>query len=185
MDELDDNQQRRGVTLFRMTDAPALEATDFMTISPDSSPVPPEVLDSWGAGASEGAQLKVLVRDASGFSLVHVWFKPNYALPRHSHSSDCMYYVISGSAIMGNQTLRAGDAFFVPERAPYQYSAGPDGVEVLEVRYGTSQFDIKLSRQTPAGWSALAAATEQNRPKWADVRTSPTFAANTSSDGGG
>ena len=70
-------------------------------------------------------------------SLVHAWFGPGYRLPRHTHSADCLYYVISGSAVLGNHTLRAGDGFFVPANAPYQYDAGPEGVEVLEIRGAT------------------------------------------------
>jgi quercetin dioxygenase-like cupin family protein len=120
----------------------------------------------------------VLVRDAGGFSLVYLWFKENYPLPRHSHNVDCMYYVISGSAVVGKQTLRAGDSFFVPAGAPYQYNAGPDGVEVLEVRYGVDQFDIKLSEATPARWQAMAKVVAANRDRWAVPEASPTFAAN-------
>ena len=36
---------------------------------------------------------------------------------------------------MGNQVLRAGDSFFIPAEAPYVYTAGPDGVEILEIRH--------------------------------------------------
>jgi PAS domain S-box-containing protein len=58
-----------------------------------------------------------------------------------------MYYVISGEAHMGNQVLRAGDSFFVPADAPYVYTAGPDGVEVLEIRHNVAQFDMKIPRR--------------------------------------
>ena len=44
---------------------------------------------------------------------------------------------------MGSQVLEAGDGFFVPSDAPYAYEAGPDGVEVLEFRSGTS-FGMKI-----------------------------------------
>jgi len=172
------SQHKRGITIHRAADAPNLEATDFMT-APTMSPEAREGLNqAVGAGIVGGGVVKVLAREAGGFSLVHVWFKANYPLPRHSHDADCMYYVISGSAVMGNQVLRAGDAFFVPADAPYQYNAGPDGVEVLEVRHGAAQFDMKIPDASPERWKAMAEAVAANRDRWAGETVSPTFAAN-------
>ncbi len=171
-------QHKRGITIHRAADAPNLEATDFMT-APTMSPEARDGLsEALRAGIVEGGVVKVLAREPGGFSLVHVWFKANYPLPRHSHDADCMYYVISGSAVMGNQVLRAGDAFFVPADAPYQYNAGPDGVEVLEVRHGTAQFDMKIPDASPERWKAMAEAITANRDRWAGETVSPTFAAN-------
>ncbi len=130
------------------------------------------------AGFGTGGVVKVLAREPGGFSLVHVWFKANYPLPRHSHDADCMYYVISGAAIMGRQTLRAGDAFFVPADAPYQYTAGPEGVEVLEVRLGVDQFDMQIPDASAQRWQAMLDTTVANRDRWGEVTESPTFAAN-------
>lgn len=129
-------------------------------------------------GAGPGAEAKVLVRDAGGFSLLHLWLKPNYTLPRHTHDVDCMYYVISGVAHLGNQALRPGDSFFVPAHAPYGYTAGPDGVEVLEVRHGVDTFGIELVDVAASRWEAMAAAAAANREVWAEAKVSPTFAAN-------
>jgi quercetin dioxygenase-like cupin family protein len=169
------NGHKRGISIYRAKDAVDLGETDFMT-----GPETPPPVTGLAANAAAGGQVKVLVRDADGFSLVHVWFKANYPLPRHSHDADCMYYVISGSAVMGNQALRAGDSFFVPADAPYQYTAGPEGVEVLEVRHGAEQFDIKLSDTSPARWKAFAAAVEAHHDEWERTPVSPTFAANAS-----
>jgi mannose-6-phosphate isomerase-like protein (cupin superfamily) len=170
--------KRQGITIYRAADAIELSETDFMTRTEVSEQVSRGIGESILAGVGTGSEVKVLVRDAAGFSLVYLWFKENYPLPRHSHNVDCMYYVISGSAVMGNQTLRAGDSFFVPAEAPYQYSAGPDGVEVLEVRHGVERFDIKLGEATPVRWQAMAEVVKANRDRWADAATSPTFAAN-------
>jgi mannose-6-phosphate isomerase-like protein (cupin superfamily) len=171
-------RHKRGISIFRAADAPDLVATDFMS-APTMSPDAREGLTRFStAGGVEGGVVKVLARDAGGFSLVHVWFKANYPLPRHSHDADCMYYVISGSAVMGNQTLRPGDAFFVPADAPYQYNAGPEGVEVLEVRHGAERFDMKIPDATPERWQAMADAVSANRDGWAQTPVSPTFAAN-------
>jgi mannose-6-phosphate isomerase-like protein (cupin superfamily) len=170
-------ERKRGISIYRAAEAVDLAETDFMLSpqSPDGSAR--TISETVGADAAAGAQLKVLVRDAGGFSLLYIWFKANYPLPRHSHNVDCMYYVISGSAIMGNQTLRPGDSFFVPAGAPYQYSAGPDGVEVLEIRYGTKQFDIQLVGNRDL-FRTMAETMAENRERWLHEPTSPTFVAN-------
>jgi mannose-6-phosphate isomerase-like protein (cupin superfamily) len=173
--------RRRGISIFRAADAVDLQETDFMS-SPEMSGAAREGLKEFvNAGAGAGAQVRVLVRqpsDDGGFSLVHVWFKANYPLPRHSHDADCMYYVISGSAVMGAQILGPGDGFFVPADAPYQYTAGPDGVEVLEIRRGVDRFDMQIPDHSPERWLAMAEATRANRDDWQRVPASPTYVAN-------
>jgi quercetin dioxygenase-like cupin family protein len=171
-------RHKRGITIYRAADAPNLEATDFMSTPQMSPEARAGLSQSTRAGIVDGGVVKVLAREADGFSLVHVWFKANYPLPRHSHDADCMYYVISGSAVMGNQVLRAGDSFFVPADAPYQYDAGPDGVEVLEVRHGTERFDMKIPDVSAERWKSMADAVEANRNGWAAEPMSPTFTAN-------
>jgi quercetin dioxygenase-like cupin family protein len=173
------SERKRGIKIYRGTDAVGLMETDFMT-SGESSAEGISGSVRAGAACGSGSDVKVLVRDAEGFSLVHVWFKANYPLPRHSHNADCMYYVISGRAMMGNQTLWPGDSFFVPADAPYQYLAGPEGVEILEVRHGAKQFDIKMSDTSADRWRALAAANDANHEQWAETETSPTFSARAS-----
>jgi mannose-6-phosphate isomerase-like protein (cupin superfamily) len=172
-------QRKRGITIYRASDAVRLEDTDFMTAPEFPEGSTRAISPDTGANVAAGSDIRVLNRDAGGFSLVHVWFKGNYPLPRHSHNADCMYYVISGMALMGSQTLRAGDSFFVPAGAPYQYTAGPEGVEVLEIRHGVDQFDIKLG-QDPGQFQKLVAAAVANRQDWVDSEVSPTFAANAS-----
>ena len=171
-------KRKRGITIHRAADAQDFAATGFMS-APTMSPDARHGFSQFSkAGGAEGAVVKVLAREEGGFSLVHVWFKASYPLPRHSHDSDCMYYVISGSAVMGSQVLRAGDAFFVPGDAPYQYDAGPDGVEVLEVRHGTERFDMKISDASPERWNAMAETVAANCDRWAREPVSPTFVAN-------
>jgi quercetin dioxygenase-like cupin family protein len=155
--------------------------TDLMSqpeMSPDTATA---FAANLGAGLGAGAQTKVLLRqsdDEGGFSLVTLWFKPDYPLPRHTHNVDCLYYVISGSAIMGNQTLRAGDGFFVPENAPYQYNAGPDGVEILEIRHGVEHFDMKIPDFRPEVVGAVNELVQERRDEWEQMQVSPTMAAN-------
>jgi quercetin dioxygenase-like cupin family protein len=173
--------RRRGITVFRAADATDLGATDFMTAPTMSDETKAALGSAVVEGSNAGASVKVLIRqsnDDGGFGLVHVWLKPHYPLPRHTHDADCMYYVISGTAIMGNQTLRAGDGFFVPTGAPYQYAAGADGVEVLEIRHNVDRFDMDITDDLPARWDAMRAAALANREDWNASPVSPTFEAN-------
>jgi mannose-6-phosphate isomerase-like protein (cupin superfamily) len=175
---------RRGISIYRAADAVDLRHTDFMSapaMSDETEAGVSALREAMAVDPDAGASLKVLVRESpaeNDFSLVHVWFKANYSLPRHTHDVDCMYYVISGSAVMGSRTLRAGDSFFVPAYAPYAYTAGPDGVEILEIRHGVDRFDITIPDATTARWEAMVDNALANRERWAAERTSPTFAAN-------
>jgi mannose-6-phosphate isomerase-like protein (cupin superfamily) len=171
--------RRQGVKIYRAQDSPSLADTDFMYTAPMSDETQTAVAATLTKDASLGAQLRVLLRQApeeGGFSLIHIWFKPHYPLLRHSHNVDCLYYVVSGSAIMGSQTLQAGDSFFVPADAPYLYTAGPTGVEVLEIRHGVDQFDINISNATPDQWQALAETFAEHQADWAELDIAPTFA---------
>jgi len=78
-----------------------------------------------------------------GFSLVSIDFAPGYLLPKHSHSSDCLYYIVEGGIVMGRRELGPGDGFFLPAEQSYAYHAGPKGVKLLEFRKETS-FDMKV-----------------------------------------
>src|ERR1035437_3691951 len=108
-----------------------LYETGMMSL-PEMEPEAPEEMMEWAL--SPGHVVKVLFGDpeAGGMSLIWSWFGPNFTLPRHSHSADCMYCITKGELHMGRQVFRAGEGLFVPANAPYAYSAGPDGVEVLE-----------------------------------------------------
>ena len=128
------------------------------------------------AGANEGAMARLLFSDpALGMSIGYVWFKANYLLPRHSHNADCAYYVISGEAHLGTEVLRAGDGFFIPSGHNYQYSAGPEGVEVLEFR-NAGQFNIRLRGNGEVAWGRIAAMALANRDHWRE-QTPPPAAA--------
>ncbi len=176
-----DGEARKGIKIFRATEGVDLQETDCMappTMSDDARAGLGKLV---GTGAADGAQVTVLNRntpDSGGFSLVHCWFKAEYPLPRHSHDVDCMYYVISGEAHMGNQVLRAGDSFFVPADAPYAYTPGPDGVEILEIRKDCDRFDMKINDAPESRWQAMADTSAANHDRWTAEQTSPTFAAN-------
>jgi quercetin dioxygenase-like cupin family protein len=90
-----------------------------------------------------------------GFSLVSIEFAPGYLLPRHSHSSDCLYYIVEGGIVMGRRELGPGDGFFLPAQQVYAYHAGPKGVKLLEFRHEVA-FDMKVYEKDMAKYRAKA-----------------------------
>jgi len=93
-----------------------------------------------------------------GFSLVSIDFPPGFLLPRHSHSADCLYYIVEGGVIMGTRALGPGDGFFVPAEQPYAYRVGTEGVKLLEFRHRTA-FDTKFYEKDPVRFRAKAEAS--------------------------
>jgi quercetin dioxygenase-like cupin family protein len=154
---------QRGLIIFRGDDATPLDAS--VMSPPVLDPAIPRVLDLSPIAAGTTTEVLFLGDGDSGFSLVRARFKTGYRLPRHSHNSDCLYYVVAGSVVMGSQVLRPGDGFFVPADAPYAYEAGPDGVEVLEFRRAT-RFDIDVRDQTVERWQPIVAAAVANQEQW-------------------
>jgi len=134
------------------------------------------------AGRDEGLTSHLLVRQNGGFSLLILWIKPNYPLPRHSHDSDCMYYVVSGSILMGDKTLRAGDGFFVPRDCLYVYTGGADGAELLEVRHNVDIIHTYLPPVPEKRFQAEIELVKANVERWKEMQVSPTFAANRAGD---
>lgn len=161
--------------IFRASDAEVLD--DHNMPHENITPVDAAgIAQSTAAGAGEGAFAKVLFADpASGMSVGYAWFKPGFILPRHSHDADCAYYVISGEAHLGTEVLRAGDGFFVPSGHNYQYTAGPEGVEVLECR-NAARFNLRLSGNSAAVWARVTAAAQANRDHWREMDLPPAAA---------
>ncbi|ADP81954.1 cupin domain-containing protein [Pseudofrankia inefficax] len=149
---------------FRFAEALPLHESGMMSM-PVMSPEAPEQFLEWVSGG--GQVVKVLFGDpeSGGTSLVWSRFSPGYVLPRHSHSADCLYYVTRGELRMGATVLGEGDGFFQPADRPYTYTAGPDGVEILEFRT-TSPFDMRITETLP-GWGRVLDAVRANRDDWA------------------
>ena len=176
---------RRGISIFRAEEATPILETDFMGM-------PTMTDEALAAGGPEiymasapGTDVRVAVRqtpEEGGFSILHVRFKADYPVLRHTHDADCLYYIVSGSAILGSQTLRPGDGFFIPAGAPYGYDAGPEGVELLEIRHSVWQFDIHMLESNAAKWAAMADTIESHREAWEAETVSPTLAANRAAD---
>jgi quercetin dioxygenase-like cupin family protein len=159
---------RRGrprLAFFGPDGAPSLKETGMMA-SPGFAP-PGMVTDDDRALLRQGEDVRVLFRQSgdAGLSLVHVKFAPGYLLPRHSHSADCVYYVLHGEVKLGKRVVGAGEGFFVPKDHPYAYQAGPDGVELLEFRDATS-FDFVVHETSPARWRAIIETARSHQDEW-------------------
>ncbi len=141
---------------------PTMDADDMREVAKDG-PRPKH--------AADGNHDAVLFRGEGddGFSLVRAWFGPHFVLPRHTHDSDCLYYVVEGSLIMGSQTLAVGDGFFVPSDSPYAYQAGADGVVVLEFRTRTS-FGMNILGGQVERWRQMAVVAQEHGERWAAMR---------------
>jgi quercetin dioxygenase-like cupin family protein len=161
------NSNSKGITFYRAADAPSLDDDGIMT--------PPELDESVRTldltPLAAGSKVTVLFKGdgPDGMSLVHAWFGPGYRLPRHTHSADCLYFVVAGEAVMGNKVVKAGDGFFVKADKPYAYSAGPEGIQILEFRAKTA-FDMKVLDQTVARWKPIVDIARANHDRWLEVQ---------------
>src|SRR5579864_207294 len=133
----------------------ARDAVDYAEGGPMEA-VPMTLAESQGMtklmenGFGEGGQVKLLY-SRPGMSLTYCWFKSGYPLPRHSHSADCLYFIVSGSLKIGTEELGPGDGFFLGTDVPYAYVPGPDGVEVMEFRT-SDKFDFRALANSESYW---------------------------------
>jgi mannose-6-phosphate isomerase-like protein (cupin superfamily) len=135
-----------------------------MTVAP-FTPAAREGMDkAMAAGIDGGDEIKVLV-NVPGFSVTNVWFKAGYPLMLHSHSADCLYYIVAGSLKLGTEELGPRDSFLIPSGVPYQYKTGPEGVELLEIRT-QSTFDFVNFSKGAAFWDKAVESIEQNKEAW-------------------
>jgi hypothetical protein len=118
------------------------------------------------AGMMGGSEVKLLYA-RPGMSLTYVRFKPGFALPLHSHSANCLYFIITGSIKMGTEELGPGDGFYLGTDVPYAYVPGDDGVELLEFR-DSDCFDFKATAKNADYWKTLAASMAEASAKWTD-----------------
>src|SRR5262245_9622874 len=160
-------EEHRGVQVFRAAEAREMHDTPMMRRPQLDDAARAALPEFTAAGGTFGMVLfgNPDAVDDGGVSLVRTWFAPNFVLPRHSHSVDCLYVVVAGEVHLGRRVLAVGDGFHVSADAPYSYTAGPEGAEVLEFRT-VSAFDSRV-RETRAGWERILAAVRANRDDWA------------------
>lgn len=153
----------KGIAFYRADEAPTLDEDGMMT-PPDLDEAVTTTLDLTPLAA--GAKVTVLFKGSgpNALSLVHARFGPGYRLPRHSHSADCLYYVVSGEMRMGDDKMGAGDAIFVPAGSLYTFETGPEGLEFVEFRKA-ARYDIKFNAPAKA-WDRQVAQRDANVEAW-------------------
>lgn len=156
--------EKNQMKIFRAKDAPSLMEAGCMAMEPMSEQQVEGFRKLAQAGYLEGDEVKVLV-DMPGFSLAHAWLKKDYPLTRHSHDSDCMYYIVAGSLRLGTEELGPRDCFFVPADVAYTYIPGPDGVEVLEMRH-KPRFNFKNLTHSDSWWQKAEATCKARQQEW-------------------
>lgn len=159
-----DEQDTSKFQIFRARDGRGLMEEGCMTVAP-FTPVARAGMDkAVEAGINGGDEVTVLV-NIPGFSIANVWFKHGYPLPLHSHSADCLYYIVAGSIKLGTEELGPRDSFFIPANVPYQYKPGPDGVELLEIRTQNT-FDFVNFSKGESFWNKALESIAENREAW-------------------
>ncbi|MDG2001998.1 MAG: cupin domain-containing protein [Novosphingobium sp.] len=118
------------------------------------------------AGMMSGSEVKLLYGRPQ-MSLTYVRFKPGFALPLHSHSANCLYFIITRSIKMGTEELGPGDGFYLGTDVPYTYVPGENGVELLEFR-DSNDFDFKATAKNADYWKTLAANMAKASAGWTD-----------------
>jgi hypothetical protein len=160
----DDKAERLRFQVFRFADARPEDGLPEMSYAPTPPEVAARADELSQAGMLAGAENRMLF-SGGGFSLAYAWFKSGFPLPRHTHDSDCLYYVVAGSLLLGDQELKAGDGFFLGAEVPYAYTPGPEGVEILEFR-AVQGFDIKVLAGAGAFWDRALRTVQAKRESW-------------------
>jgi hypothetical protein len=167
MDQDPGGSRTPNFAIYRGAEARDYNEHDVMRMD-DLTPAIAEGLGHYSSGPEDAqGQIVQLVFGAPGVSLSRVWFKSGYPLPLHSHSSNCLYYILAGSLRLGTETLGAGDGFFVGTDVPYTYTPGPEGVEVLEFR-DTDQLNIRFMARSQAFWRKAGKTIGAKRDVWKD-----------------
>ena len=151
------------------SEAPPLHESGVMSM-PELDPPAEEQMMAWALSGGHDARVQ-FEQGPDGMSLVWSRFEAGYPLPRHSHSADCLYYVVSGEARMGNRVVPAGSGFFVPAGAPYAYTAGPEGIEILEFRNAGS-FDMRITESLDR-WDRIVEEVEEHQADWRSAPSRP------------
>jgi quercetin dioxygenase-like cupin family protein len=170
-----------GIRVYRATDAPDLHESG--ATKNDFGPNT-ELMETAAKLASSDCSINKLMlhqsREEGGLSIVYLFFKPNFPLFRHAHDVDSLYVVISGSVVdfMGEESLRPGDIWSVKSGTSYWYTAGPNGVEVLEMFRDADTATIIYTENPPERLHEAEAAVRVNEAAWHTITEGPLFRAN-------
>jgi hypothetical protein len=104
----------------------------------------------------EGRIISKCLLDQTGeraHSLVSVYYPPGTHLPRHVHNIDQVAFILEGEARQGNKVLPIGSGYFTPAGVAYELTAGPEGVRVLEFRFGSlGELTTTFVEDNPSRW---------------------------------
>lgn len=157
-------------SIFRGASAPSLMDSGLFLLRPGSAAAG-EAIEAEMADIADRGDIIRVPYSGPAMSLIHLWFKSGYTLPRHSHDKDCLYFIVAGSLRIGTADLGPGDGFFVGSGVPYTYTAGPEGAEVLEFRPGGGFHTDPLVPMS--FWTKSAAMMRGRQDAWANERQSP------------
>lgn len=170
MSQANEGNEAPSFAIFRARDAVDYEEGGPMFMSPMTPVEQAGMARLAEAGMLEGSMVKLLYF-RPGMSLTYCWFKSGFPLPLHSHSADCLYFIVAGSLKIGTEKLGPGDGFFLGADVPYAYVPGEEGVEVLEFRT-SDHYDFKSQAKNSAYWEKTVAALIAERGKWS-AETAP------------
>jgi quercetin dioxygenase-like cupin family protein len=99
-----------------------------------------DVSDAWAGKAKAdepGLAYKVLLPHQPGRpNMQRTRYEPRHFEPPHTHPEDEVIYLLAGEIAFGDQTLKPGDAIFVPKETRYSLKAGDSGAEFVRVGFG-------------------------------------------------
>lgn len=171
MAQENDDQKAPSFAIFRARDAVDYEEGGPMYLSPMDAVEAAGMAALAEAGMVEGSSVKLLY-SRPGMSLTYCWFKSGFPLPLHSHSADCLYFIVAGRLKIGTEELGPGDGFFLGTDVPYAYVPGEGGVEVLEFRT-SDHYDFKSQARNASYWEKTLANLIAARDKWAAETVPP------------
>jgi hypothetical protein len=76
---------------------------------------------------------------------------------------------------MGREVLQPGDCFSVPAGTPYYYTAGPEGVEVLEIFRDADTVTVIYVDNPPGRVEEAEEAVRANAEAWKSITAGPLF----------
>lgn len=90
------------------------------------------------------------------------------------------YVVIAGTAVdfMGETALVPGDCWYVPAGTPYWYTAGSEGVEVLEMFRGGDNLTVVYAENPEGRLAESQEAVRVHAESWRAITAGPLFRAN-------
>jgi hypothetical protein len=100
-----------------------------------------------------GVQLRIFEWNADRM-VAHTHYDPNIVLPRHSHASDTLIYIIDGEVSIDGRSCPAGTQIVLPKDTPLgPLIAGPEGCTFIESYAG----DFTATHLDPEGYARLLA----------------------------